>query len=690
MRWIEADVTLISASADTTAIIWKRDESRFFDPLIILTHSAPLIVADSHVNSDGTFTSVTSSTDFTITIFRNGERTAFVDLKKYAFDVRLMSNPSFWTTADPVIAYTTDDSRVNVGLFEGETFRQVLSLTGHEDWSRSLDVLFTPNNRLLLSSASQDGFVRLWKIVETDKDATPEIGDKVFRVKSASFNVSLETVLAGHESAVYCVRFVNERSIITASLDKTLIVWSFGEDDVWMETTRVGEVGGNNMGFMGCTFPRCQQLNMFAGYSYNGAVHIWIRNEKENVFAAAGGFGGHRNQVTDISWEPTGKYLLSVSTDETTRLHAKCNTLSNKTWHEISRPQIHGYEINCLTSIDGCSFVSGADEKVLRVFRATKSFVRSFRDLTGVTKELQSGIPIEQLPLGSCVPALGLTNRAVYEDDRTDQPQESGDENEWTSPPTEETLMQSTLWPEIHKLYGHGNELFALAVNHRKTLIVSACKSTKSEHAGLICWSMRDDYKISQKLSGHQLTVTSIKFSPSDQYLVSISRDRTWYLYRETYPDNFEAVAFSDKKTCFHSRIIWDVSWTPDSRSFLTCSRDKKLLFWQIEEDEQEVRVTPLLDHVLSQDHSAMSCDVLDRIVSTNFVVTFGLEDGTLRLFTFNTETSWKPIVFESSHLFRHDLSVRKVRFKPSATGDEVSVASCGDDRTVQIFNFTF
>lgn len=53
------------------------------------------------------------------------------------------------------------------------------------------------------------------------------------------------------------------------------------------------------------------------------------------------------------------------------------------TWHEIARPQIHGYDLKCLALIDRFQFVSGADEKVLRVFSAPRNFVETFSSIAG-------------------------------------------------------------------------------------------------------------------------------------------------------------------------------------------------------------------------------------------------------------------------------------------------------------------
>lgn len=45
-----------------------------------------------------------------------------------------------------------------------------------------------------------------------------------------------------------------------------------------------------------------------------------------------------------------------------------------------------------------------------------------------------------------------------------------------TEPPIEEQLAWHTLWPESHKLYGHGNEIFSLCCDHQGKLVASSCK----------------------------------------------------------------------------------------------------------------------------------------------------------------------------------------------------------------------
>jgi elongator complex protein 2 len=50
-------------------------------------------------------------------------------------------------------------------------------------------------------------------------------------------------------------------------------------------------------------------------------------------------------------------------------------------WHELSRPQVHGYDLIDVAFLDALRFVSIADEKVARVFEAPRGFVHVIKSL---------------------------------------------------------------------------------------------------------------------------------------------------------------------------------------------------------------------------------------------------------------------------------------------------------------------
>jgi hypothetical protein len=75
--------------------------------------------------------------------------------------------------------------------------------------------------------------------------------------------------------------------------------------------------------------------------------------------------------------------------DQTTRIHAalptdKGDKESMLSWHEVGRPQVHGYDLVGVVSLDQLRFISIADEKVARVFGAPRGFVQIMRGLDAV------------------------------------------------------------------------------------------------------------------------------------------------------------------------------------------------------------------------------------------------------------------------------------------------------------------
>lgn len=103
---------------------------------------------------------------------------------------------------------------------------------------------------------------------------------------------------------------------------------------------------------------------------------------------------------------------------QTTRIFAswlnEANLKGDDSWHEIARPQVHGHDINCLTIIQGKDnhrFVSGADEKVARVFEAPLSFLKT---LNHATSHLHDDLQVDVQVLGANMSALGLSQKPIY------------------------------------------------------------------------------------------------------------------------------------------------------------------------------------------------------------------------------------------------------------------------------------
>ena len=76
---------------------------------------------------------------------------------------------------------------------------------------------------------------------------------------------------------------------------------------------------------------------------------------------------------------------MSVSKDQTTRVIAK-NCKTNQ-YNEISRAQIHGYDINAVTTLKAKNntldlIACGADEKVIRIIEPPACFANYLNTFT--------------------------------------------------------------------------------------------------------------------------------------------------------------------------------------------------------------------------------------------------------------------------------------------------------------------
>lgn len=109
-------------------------------------------------------------------------------------------------------------------------------------------------------------------------------------------------------------------------------------------------------------------------------------------------------------------------------------------------------------------------------------------------------------------------------------------------------------------------------------------------------------------MKGHELTVVQMKFSNSGNYLLSVSRDRSWKLFRRRTEEtnnnenSFELARSLNSKNPFHTRIIWSCDWSHDDQYFVTTSRDKRACIWEGESFSSEQEVKPVGAHLELED----------------------------------------------------------------------------------------
>uniref|UniRef100_A0A4X2LXC7 Elongator complex protein 2 n=1 Tax=Vombatus ursinus TaxID=29139 RepID=A0A4X2LXC7_VOMUR len=662
LQWIQKQddspaTELISGGSDNQMILWVIQKNQLIEIIHFKGHEGAICAVTAVYQKSASGIElypliVSAASDSTVRVWSKVDSQAKC-LQTLQFgsgfilDVSLSFLPN---SIVPVLACGSDDCKIHLYVQQNDQFHKMLLLSGHEDWIRGVEWA-TFGKDLFLASCSQDCLIRVWKLyvkstsLEIQEDDDIKLKENTFTLKNesaeATYAVTLETVLAGHENWVNAVHWQpsfysgdviqQPMRLLSASMDKTMILWAPDEESgVWLEQVRVGEVGGNTLGFYDCQFS--PDGSTILAHAFHGALHLWKQHAVGSKEWAPGVvISGHFNSVQDLRWDPEGEFLMTVSADQTTRLFAP--------WRKKNDSQQDS-----------------------------------------------------DLPEGATVPSLGLSNKAVFQGDITSQSAEEEDgfvgvgrqyqdicfqSFKLIEPPTEDHLLQNTLWPEVQKLYGHGYEIFCVACNNSNTVIASACKATKKEHAAIILWST-SSWKQLQSLLFHNLTVTQMAFSPDDKFLLAVSRDRNWSLWKRQEENSqqpepaFSLCAFTDKNTAVHTRIIWSCDWSPDSRYFFTGSRDKKVVVWGecdsagATEESRICNIGPC-SSVLDAGDAVTAISVSPVLtLARRYIVALGLECGKISLYTWEetlqnpASSDWTKCI-ETNHSQSHTLTVKKL-----------------------------
>lgn len=717
---------LLSGSADHSICIWRGTSApvpHFVSVQTITEHQAAITRIATLPNSD---TFATGASDGTVKIWKlnhdstfsavNAELLQTITLQPKYFPLNIAL--AHLDESALIMAVAGTRSTIQIYVSKDSQFDLAATLTGHEGWIRALD--FTratsdPESDLLLASASQDKYIRLWRVhrgEELPAASTalndPALGvlgkslsNKAHRIQSpdAKYSITFEALLLGHEDWIYTASWRHRNGklqLLSTSEDNSLAIWeSDPASGVWVCVTRLGEISaqkgsttatGSAGGFwIGLWSPDGDSV---VSLGRTGSWRRWSYSASQDMWEQQVAITGHVREVKGICWSRDGSYLLSTGSDQTTRLFAQWRRGNDTTsWHEFSRPQIHGYDLNCIDPITNSQFISGADEKLLRVFDEPKGVATMLSNLCAIQTSAAD------LPDAANIPVLGLSNKAIQAVDDSTAVENAGAEGEGgeavdpasiinkstleiSHPPFEDHLARHLLWPETEKLYGHGYEISTVATNHAGTLVATACRASSIDHAVIRLYDTKEWLEVKPPLKAHSLTVTSVQFSPDDNYLLSVGRDRQWVVWQKKSEAKFE-MKYNNPKG--HTRMILDASWAAlEKPTFLTAGRDKTVKIWQVEGEEVLLKGTVAAKAAVT----AVQCNV--HASEEKLVFAYGTESGEIGIASAaasNLEEVQVSLVSEELSPAR---TINQLVWRPGRSGyHELAVAS--DDSSVRI-----
>ena len=733
---------IISGGADKTIRIWRansRDAS--YDEIHCLgEHQSPVNVI-SNLSSHELFAS--GSADGTVKIwhFSGGiaKLVQSISLKPRFLPLACTLAPLGDGDIVLAVAGTSASIQLYVRTNHSMNFELQATLTGHESWIRSLDFVTDTANTgdVLLASASQDKYIRLWRLhrsMNPVAEATnsfsnaavapikKSLSNKSQQVGSTThpYDVTFEALLIGHEDWIYSARWAPHTSqqasprLLSASADNSLAIWMADEvSGIWVCQTRLGEISaqkgsttatGSTGGFYtGLWRP---DGNGLVSLGRTGSWRRWNYDLLSDSWLQQVAISGHTQEVRSCAWSPDGSYLLSTGSDQTTRLFAEWKRNGTRSWHEFARPQIHGYDLNCLDYLSTHRFISGADEKLLRVFNMPRITAKLLSTLCGANCGTVNG----EVSDAANIPVLGLSNKAVSatpgDEKNSGEPlkgvdgQEEADQSPALSntmldldhPPFEEHLARHTLWPEREKLYGHGYEISAVAASHDGSLVATACKASSLDHAVIRLYDCKEWRETKPSLTAHSLTVTSLKFSPNDQYLLSVGRDRNLTVFeRHQTKQTTYSPMWSNPKA--HSRMILDCAWalSTERLMFASAGRDKLVKIWELVDGSASC--------VRSISVNAAATAVAFGIppILDTLRLSYGTEDGKVSIVSLLGKDFEDCTVVNVEEMFLPSQSVSALRWRPKPACKEEQngtnatptsqLAVVSDDYSIRIIN---
>ncbi len=431
----------------------------------------------------------------------------------------------------------------------------------------------------LIASGSQDGSVRIW---DTKGAFVREFTENTSPTNSIAFSPDGSLIVSGHDDAL--VRFWDVQNGNPVEI-------AYPSEYEHKEPVSVVEFFVSSDGI----------VFLLTG-SQDGTIRLWKLENSSMIFIRE--FVGHNDWITDATFSPDGKYILSSSRDLTVRLWDTQNGREIRTFSGHKE-----YVTSIAFSPDGRTIITGSIDGTARSWNVFNQSPLPIYDGDG--EEYINSVAIS--PDGKEVLTGGTDYMArLWGIDNTTSPTEFRGHSNY-----------------VHTVAFSPNEDFVLTTSWDNSAILW------DKSGNQICEfpNINPNYDPEQWDSGIQPDVIG---SLSDKHILiigSIDRTATIYDYQCKKVNGFSLLVG-------HSDIIHAVAYSPDGKYFVTGGRDTNAIIW----DSAGGTI-----HKILHDH-AEGIISIDYSKDGNYIVT-GSEDGTARLWETNTNSLYarEMYIFEAN-----------------------------------------
>jgi WD40 repeat protein/transcriptional regulator with XRE-family HTH domain len=475
---------------------------------------------------------------------------SYADLAKSVFTKTFGSISSVhWSPDGKLLATSDTNGEIDVWreFADGE---QLLSLTGHTSWVRT--VAFSPDGRTLVS-CSTDRTVKLWDIgtggcLKTLRGHTGRIWSVAYSPRTPTANspdgqilasgsddqtVKLWDVSTGeclktlrqHTAAVWTVSFTPDGQILASGgEDQTVRLWD-------VATGKCLKTLQEHTDWV-CSAAFSPNGQILASASYDQTVKLWDVSTGKCLKTLR----GHTSRIWCVAFSPDGQTLASG-----------CENQSVKLWNAntgecLKTLQGHTGRIWCVAfSPNGQTLASGCDNQTVKLWDVYSGVC--LRTSRGYSNGVWS---VHWSPDGQTL-AAACENQTVK-------------------------LWDVSIGRCYKTLQGHTHRVQAVAFSPDGKILVSGGDSQTVK-----LWDVSTG-KCYKTLRGHTGSMRAVAFSPDGKHLATGSIDRTVRVWSVSTYQCFKILE--------HTHGVCSVAFSPDGRTLVIGCEDETVKLWDVSTDQ--------------------------------------------------------------------------------------------------------